>query len=96
MSDVTVTHNADESRYEAHLGGELAGFAEYRLTDELVVLSHTEVDPAFEGKGVGSTLARWALDDVRDEGRRKVMPLCPFIKKWIVKHPEYKTLVHGA
>jgi uncharacterized protein len=96
MSDVTVTHNADESRYEAHLRGELAGFAEYRLTDELVVFSHTEVDPAFEGNGVGSTLARWALDDVRDEGRRKVMPLCPFIKKWIVKHPEYKTLVHGA
>lgn len=96
MTDVTVTDNPDEHRYEARVDGELAGFAVYRFTDELIVFTHTEVDPAFEGKGVGGALARYALDDVRDQGTRKVMPLCPFIKAWIGKHPDYIPLVCGA
>ena len=96
MTDVVTSHNPSESRYEAHLDGELAGFAEYQLTDELVVFTHTEVDERFEGKGVGSALARFALDDVRAAGERKVMPLCQFIKGWIGKHPEYTDLVYGA
>lgn len=93
MSDVVTSHNPDEHRYEAHLDDELAGFAEYQLTDELVVFTHTEVDPRFEGKGVGSALARFALDDVRAEGSRKVLPLCPFIKGWMGKHPDYLDLI---
>lgn len=94
--DVVVTNNPDENRYEARLGDELAGFAEYTLTDELIVFTHTEVDPAFEGRGVGSALARFALDDVRDKGERKVMPLCPFIKAYIERHREYVPIVYGA
>lgn len=100
MTDVTepvvVTRNEDEHRWEARIGDQLAGFAAYQLTDELVVFTHTEVDPAFEGKGVGSALARQALEDVAGEGGRKVMPLCPFIKVWIQKHPDYVPLVYGA
>ena len=76
--------------------GELAGFAEYQLTDELVVFTHTEVDPAYEGRGVGGALARFALDDVQAQGTRKVLPICPFIKAWIGKHPDYIPLVYGA
>ena len=94
--DVVVTHNEDEHRWEARVGGELAGFAAYQLTDELVVFTHTEVDPAYEGGGVGSALARHALDEVADEGTRKVMPLCPFIKAWIARHPDYRPLVYGV
>jgi uncharacterized protein len=93
---VVVTRNEDEHRWEARVGGELAGFAAYQLTDELVVFTHTEVDPAFEGKGVGGALARSALDEVAAEGTRKVMPLCPFIKAWIQRHPAYVPLVYGA
>ena len=100
MSDVSeqvvVTRNEDEHRWEARIGGELAGFAAYQLTDELVVFTHTEVDPAFEGKGVGGTLARSALDEVAEEKARTVMPLCPFIKAWIQRHPDYMPLVYGA
>ena len=94
--DVVVTNHRDEKRYEARLDGELAGFAEYQLTDELIVFTHTEVDPRFEGQGVGSALARFALDEVRDAGDRKVMPLCPFIKGWIARHREYVPLVYGV
>jgi predicted GNAT family acetyltransferase len=96
MTDVVTTHAPDAHRYEAHLDGELAGFAEYQLTDQLVVFTHTEVDDRFEGRGVGSALARFALDDVRAAGSRQVLPLCPFIKAWIGKHPDYTDLVYGA
>ena len=93
--DVVVTRNEDEQRWEARVEGELAGFAAYTLTDELVVFTHTEVDPAFEGRGIGGALARTALDAVSEEGTRKVMPLCPFIKAWIQRHPDYMPLVYG-
>ncbi len=96
MTDVVVTRNEDEHRWEARVDGALAGFAEYRQTDELVIFTHTEVDASFEGQGVGTALARHALDEVFDEGTHKVMPLCPFIKGWIRRHPEYVPLVHGA
>jgi uncharacterized protein len=97
MSEVEVTDNPAENRYEARVGGELAGFAAYHLTRSSIVFTHTEVDPAFEGHGVGSALARFALDDVRAKGERDVVPVCPFIHGWIDDHPEYADLVrrHG-
>ena len=95
MADVETRNNKSENRYEALVEGEVAGFAAYQLTDLLVVFTHTEVDDAYEGQGVGSALARGALDDVRAEGARKVLPLCPFIKSWIEKHPDYQDLVYG-
>lgn len=91
---VEVTNNTDAKRYEARVDGELAGFAEYMLTDGLITFTHTEIDPVFEGRGVGSVLARQALDDVRAAGERKVMPLCPFIKGWIGRHRDYIDLVY--
>ena len=92
-SDVRTSHNPGESRYEAHLDGELAGFAEYVVKGDLIFFTHTEVDDRFEGHGVGSAIARFALDDVRADGSRRVVPRCPFIKAWIDKHPDYADLV---
>lgn len=94
MSDVEIRNNSAENRYEAWLDGELAGFAEYQLRPGSIVFTHTEVDDAFEGQGVGGALARGALDDVRAAGDRDVVPRCPFIKGYIDKHPEYADLVH--
>ncbi len=96
MADVQVKKNDDAHRYEAFIDGEPVGFAEYQLTDELIVLTHTEVEDRCEGMGVGSAIARAALDDVRREGSRRVLPLCPFIKSWIGYHPDYRDLVYGA
>ncbi|HET6938259.1 MAG TPA: GNAT family N-acetyltransferase [Nocardioides sp.] len=79
MADVTVTDNETEKRYEVRVDGDLAGAAYYDLADDLIVFTHTEVDETFEGHGVGSALARGALDDVRADGRRKVIAHCPFI-----------------
>lgn len=96
MAEIETVHNTDRSRYEAWIDGVRAGFAEYQLTDELIVFTHTEVDKKFEGQGVGSKLARYALDDVRSDGTRKVLPLCPFIKGWIGHHREYVDMIYGA
>ena len=89
MADVVTSHNSDEHRYEARVDGELAGFVEYRQSVGLVNLVHTEVDDRFEGQGIGSALARFALDDLRAEGSNRVVATCPFIVSWIGKHPDY-------
>lgn len=96
MTDIQVVHDPSRLRYQASIGGEPAGFAEYLLTDEMIVFTHTDVDRRFEGKGVGSALARFALDEVRTADRRKVLPLCPFIKGWIGRHREYVSMVYGV
>ncbi|QUX30967.1 N-acetyltransferase [Nocardiopsis akebiae] len=83
----------DRKRYEIRIDGEVAGFAEYILTDDMVTFTHTEIDPAHEGRGLGGTLVRGALDDVRPRGLA-VLPLCPFVKGWIQRHPDYADLVY--
>ncbi|MFC6285357.1 GNAT family N-acetyltransferase [Nocardioides sp. GCM10027113] len=95
MSDISVTHESDRHRYVARLDGTEVGFAEYQLTDRLVVFTHTEVADECEGMGVGSAIVRFALDDVREAGTRQVLPLCPFVKGWIGSHEEYRPLVYG-
>lgn len=96
MTDVTVENNPEAHRYEAHLDGDLAGFAEYQLTDDLIVFTHTVVEPEHEGQGVGTALARFALDDVRAQGDRRVLALCWFIQAFIERNPEYADLVYDA
>jgi uncharacterized protein len=95
-ADVTVTPDRDQHRYQAHDGaGVLAGFVDYQDAGQVVVLSHTEVDPAFEGRGVGSVLARAALDDVRERGL-KALVTCPFIIGWLKRHQEYVDVLYNA
>jgi len=90
---VTIRDNRDEQRFEALVDDQVAGFSEYRLREDRITFTHTEVDDRFEGHGVGSTLARGALDDVRARGERKVVALCPFIAAWLARHPGYQDLV---
>jgi predicted GNAT family acetyltransferase len=95
-TSLTVTRNEDQRRYEASAGGTaLAGFVDYREAREPVVLIHTEVDPSFEGRGVGSALARGALDDIRDR-ERKALVICPFINSWLRRHPDYLDVLFHA
>jgi len=91
-SDVVVTDNDEEQRYEAHLDGQLAGIAAYTRSDGRIVFTHTEVDDAFEGRGIGGHLVKAALDDVRGRGLR-VVPRCPFVKSYVERHPEHADLL---
>lgn len=92
MADVHVEMNEAERRFEVKLDGEIA-FAEYRLIDHGIILPHTVVPEAFEGKGVGSALAKTALGYAREHGL-KVIPLCTFMAGYISKHPEWRDVVH--
>jgi hypothetical protein len=92
MSTVDVVDNPDEERYEVLVDGKLAGSAFYDLAQGRIVFLHTEVDPAYEGHGVGSRLAQVALDNVRARGLR-VVARCPFFARYIRHHPEYQDLL---
>ena len=95
MSDTPSTEvrdAPDAHRYEILVDGELAGFAIYQRRGGRTYFVHTEIDPAFEGKGLGSTLAKGALDAERDRAE-PIIPLCPFIRRYIDRHPDYADLV---
>lgn len=89
---IEVTDNANESRYEVHFDGELAGFTQYRQRPAGLAFVHTEIDDRFEGQGLGSKLVSHALDDARKRGLG-VLPFCPFVRSYIERHPEYLDLV---
>ncbi|WBB68558.1 GNAT family N-acetyltransferase [Micromonospora sp. WMMD812] len=89
----TVTDVPERERFEARdESGALAGIVTYQLTGTIIAYTHTEVDPSFEGRGVGSTLARAVMDDARAKGRT-VVPICPFLAEWLGKHPDYDDIV---
>ena len=90
--DVQVTDNPEQAQYEIRADGELAGFVQYHLRNGVIALVHTETDDRFRGQGLGGRLIQSTLDSVR-ERHLTVIPTCPFTRRWIADHPEYKDLV---
>lgn len=86
-----VTDNVAEHRFELKAGDHVA-VACYTLAPGVITFTHTEVPPALSGQGIGSRLARGALEQVRSRGL-KVVPKCPFIGSYIAKHAEFADLV---
>jgi len=84
---IAVAEAPDAQRYEARLGDELAGVLEYVVRRGRIALVHTEVAPAFEGRGIAAALARFALDDARRRGL-PVIASCPYVRAYLAKHPE--------
>jgi predicted GNAT family acetyltransferase len=87
-----VRDDPERRRFEVVVDGEVAGFAEYQRRGGRIIFLHTEIDAAHEGQGLGSSLARGALDAARERGE-PVVPLCPFIAGYIGRHQEYADLV---
>jgi uncharacterized protein len=91
--DVDVKDNEHLHRYEALVDGEVAGFVAYRpMHDGVRNLVHTEVDSAFEGKGIASKLVARALEAERARGG-KIIASCPFVSAYLRRHPGYADLV---
>jgi uncharacterized protein len=90
--DARVIDNPEEQRYELWLGATRAGFIEYQSEPGTRLLVHTEIDPAFEGQGLGGRLVAAALDDLRARGLTLVA-LCPFVRSYLRHHREYADLV---
>jgi uncharacterized protein len=90
--ETTVRDNPEENRYEIRDGDRVLGHADYERRGDALVFTHTEVAPDAGQDGLGSTLVRAALDDVRSRGG-SVVPQCPFVRGWIERHQDYADLV---
>ena len=89
---VRTNDNPERSRFEVYADGELVGFADYRLQGGVMSLPHTEVQPRYRGRGLASALIKFALDAARSRGLT-VLPLCPFVSRYIRENPVYLPLV---
>jgi predicted GNAT family acetyltransferase len=87
-----ITHNEDEQRYEIAVDGILAGYTQAIEDGDVVTFPHTVIFDQFEGQGLASELVTAALDDVRVRGK-KVIATCPYVKRYIDKHPDYADLL---
>lgn len=86
--DLTVEHNEKTRRYSARIEGEEA-VADYLEEGDTVVFTHTVVPESQRGRGVGDELVRQALEDTRRRGR-KIAATCPFVVRYLERHPEYQ------
>jgi predicted GNAT family acetyltransferase len=87
-----VRNVPDDERFVIRVDGRRAGFTEYRRSPDAYAFTHTEIDPEFEGKGLGGTLIQAALAQARAEGAA-VLPYCPFVQDYIRRHPAELDLV---
>ena len=90
--ETTVTDVPESDRFEIRSGDRVLGLAAYERRGDTLVFTHTEVDPGAGESGLGSTLVRAALDEVRSRDG-SVVPRCSFVAGWIERHPEYADLV---
>lgn len=86
-SDLAIVDTPEAQRYEARIDEQVVGFAMYRRTGDRILFHHTEVDPAYEGRGIGSRLASGALEDALARGLRVIVG-CPFIGAYLKRRPE--------
>ncbi|AOG06136.1 MULTISPECIES: GNAT family N-acetyltransferase [unclassified Bosea (in: a-proteobacteria)] len=86
-ADGPVVENATAGRFELAFPGGQA-FAVYRRDGDRLIVTHTEVPPAFNGQGIGSLLVRGLFEQARASGRR-VVPACSFVAAWARRHPEF-------
>jgi uncharacterized protein len=87
-----LVHNEPKDRFELIVDGELASFAEYRASGDVLVFDHTVTDPAFRGQGLAARVVQFALEHAR-ETNRTVVPQCWFVREFIESNPEFEDLV---
>ncbi len=83
-----IEHVAAQNRFTITVDGTQAGFAAYRDTELGRAFDHTEVDPAFGGRGLAGKVVAVALDEAVEAGR-PIIPSCSYVAKYVTKHPEY-------
>jgi predicted GNAT family acetyltransferase len=92
VTDAEVRRDDAANRYELVVDGRVIGIATYSERDGSIVVPHTEVDRGLRGRGLGAVLVKGVLDDVGERGLR-IVPLCPFVGRYIDEHEEYGHLV---
>ena len=86
-----VFHNKGLSRFEVRLGDKMA-FMDYSLEKNRIVFLHTEVPPAYEGRGIAAMMVKAAMEHAR-AGKLRVISLCSYVSVYLQRHPEYHHLI---
>lgn len=84
----SVTRQSDPDRFEISSDGAVAGFAQFLDREGRRVFFHTEIGEEFGGQGLAGIVVSEAIDATREEGLT-VVAVCPYVKKWLTKHPEH-------
>ncbi len=87
----SVIDNSELNRFELAAEGHIA-FIDYRRHGNVVTMTHAEVPPALNGRGIGSELAKGALDLLRQR-HESLVSRCPFVSSYIERHAEYQSLL---
>lgn len=91
IKDIPLKDNKDDQAFEMDISGNIA-FIGYEEDGDTIILTHTEVPEALEGKGIGSVLVTKTLNYIEAEGR-KIIAQCPFVASYIKRHPEWNRIV---
>lgn len=91
-SRIEVFDDPEDNAYVITIDGRRAGKTVYHIRGGRYFFVHTEIEADFEGGGLGRELVRYALDDVRAKGA-SVVPICPFVRGYTKRHPEYDDLL---
>jgi predicted GNAT family acetyltransferase len=84
---ISILKNDELSRFEIYSDGQLAGFADFKIENQIISLPHTEIDPRFGGQGLGSQLIKEALDEALEQDL-EVAPYCSFVSAYIKRNSE--------
>ena len=84
---ISVVKNYELNRFEIYSDGELAGFADFKIENQVISYTHTEIDPRFGGQGLGSQLIKEALDEALEQNL-EVAPYCSFVSAYIKKNSQ--------
>ena len=90
----SIQHHPGAGRFEAEVDG-LRCLCAYHLVDGVMWLTHTEVPPALEGRGIAAALVAAALAHARAQGW-KVRPACSYVRAYMRRHPETADLLATA
>jgi predicted GNAT family acetyltransferase len=89
---IEIRDDPEEGAYVVEVNGERAGKAVYHMRGGRHLFVHTEIDDRYSGMGLGTSLVRYALDDVRAK-RGTMVPICPFFAAYLERHPDYEDIV---
>ena len=87
-----IIDNVDRKRFELHVDGELAALITYGRNPGTLALTHTETEEGFGGHGYATRLVAHAIGVAQADGL-EVLPICPFVRSYLLKHPELLSLV---
>jgi hypothetical protein len=91
MESAELIDNTSQNQFEINVNGATA-FVEYVIRDNKIYLTHTEVPVALQGEGVGKTLVKKTLQQIKDNNQ-VLVPSCSFVAAYINDNPEWHSLL---